>query len=146
MYISFGSTERKAELGDTVELQGQTQDVVECEESGVLMLNIDADEIKKGDLHFIKKLGLTISNPETDEPIALGVELKKKETVAEKVNRYFEEEEDDDDDDSFFSSSAGLFAGALSAGLGGFGGGFSGGGFGGFGGGGFSGGGATRGF
>lgn len=142
MYIKFGEVDRKADLGDTVELQGQSLDVVECDESGVLMLNIDADEIKKGDLHFIKKLGLTISNPETDEPIALGVELRKKETVADRVNSYFTEEEDDDDDDSFFSPSTGAFLGSLALGSRG---GFSGG-FGGFGGGGFSGGGASRGF
>ena len=142
MYIPFGDTARKADLGDTVELQGQTQDVVECEESGVLMLNIDADELKQGDLTFIKKLGLTISNPETEEPIALGVELRKKETVADRVNSYFEDDEDDDDDSSFFSPSTGAFLGSLALGsLGGFGGGF-----GGFGGGGFSGGGASRGF
>lgn len=144
MYIPFGGTGRKAELGDMVELQGQSQEVVECNETGVLMLNIDADETKPGDLRFIKSLGLTISNPETEEPIALGVELKKEETVSRKVSNYFDSDDDDDDDSGFFSS-AGLFAGALSAGLGGFSGGF-GGGFGGFSGGGFSGGGASRGF
>lgn len=143
MYIPFNDSTRKAELGDTVELQGQAQDVVECEESGVLMLNIDADELKQGDLAFIKKLGLTISNPETEEPIALEVELKKNKVLAAAVAAYLlssrKEEEEDEDDDSSFFSSAGSFLGSSS--LGGFGGGF-----GGFGGGGFGGGGASRGF
>lgn len=138
MYIPFGDASRKAELGDVVELQGQTQDVVECEESGVLMLNIDADELRQGDLKFIKQLGLTISNPETEEPIALEVELRKNRSVAAAVAAYLLSSNDDDDDDSSFFSSGG-FSGGSSFG------GFSGG-FGGFGGGGFSGGGASRGF
>lgn len=137
MYIPFGDTSRKAELGDMVELQSQSQEVVECEESGVLMLNIDADELKQGDLTFIKRLGLTISNPETEDPIALEVELAKKRTLAAALAGFLLSTSDDDDDSSFFSS--GGFSGGSS--FGGFGGGF-----GGFGGGGFSGGGASRGF
>lgn len=142
MYIEFGDTSRKAQLGDEIELQGQTQDVVECQESGVMMLNIDADELRPGDLRFIKALGLTISNPETEEPIALEVEVKRKSTLGSALAGYFvgralSRDDDEDDDSSFFSS--GSFRGSTS--FGGFGGGF-----GGFGGGGFSGGGATRGF
>jgi uncharacterized membrane protein YgcG len=131
------------ELGDKIELTNQTQEVVKCIESGVKMLNIDADQLMPGDLSFIKKLGLTISNPETDKPIALGVEYK---TFGRKLADWFEresDEEDNDDDDSFFShtpSSGGSIFGG-SSGFGGFGGGF-----GGFGGGSFGGGGMSRGF
>lgn len=147
MLIEFGDTSRKAELGDVVALNNQRQDVVQCQETGVLMLNIDADELKTGDLAFIKKLGLTISNPDTEKPVALGVDYKEN-SFGHAVNDYLtrEEEEDDDDDSDFFTGAA---IGALGAGLFGGGssfGGFSGGGFGGFSGGGFSGGGASASF
>jgi len=134
-----GIDKKLIELGDKIELTSQTQEVVECIKSGVKMLNIDADELKPGDLSFIKKLGLTISNPETTEAIALGVEHK---TFGRKLADWFEresDEEDNDDDTDFFSptpSSGGSFFGGSS----GFGG------FGGFGGGSFSGGGMNRGF
>jgi len=126
-------------LGDQIQLSNQTQEVVHCIRTGVKMLNIDADQLAPGDLTFIKKLGLTISNPETEEPVAIGVEYH---TVGRAIADFFEtsedeEEEEDDDDSSFFSG--GIFGGSSSGG--GFGGGF-----GGFGGGGFSGGGASGGF
>jgi uncharacterized membrane protein YgcG len=131
------------ELGDKIQLSSQVQEVVKCIKTGVKMLNIDADQLKPGDLNFIKKLGLTISNPETKEPIALGVEYK---SFGRKLADWFEresDEEDNDDDDDFFSStpssSGSIFGG--SSGFGGFGGGF-----GGFGGGSFGGGGMSRGF
>lgn len=130
----------KAELGDIVGLESQVQDVVKCQESGVLMLNIDADELKPGDLSFIKSLGLTISDPETLEPVALGVEVARK-SLGRRLSEWIDS--DDTDDSSFFSStpsrSGSVFGG--SSGFGGFGGGF-----GGFGGGSFGGGGASRGF
>lgn len=153
MKIEFGDTSVKAKLGDTVSLQSarlQNLEVVECQKTGVPMLNIDADQLRLGDLRFIKKLGLTISNPETTDPVALGVDYVK-ETFGEKLSSFFDddedEDEDDDDDSSFFSGVAagaavGGFLGSMSGG-GGFGGGSS---FGGFGGGSFNGGGASGSF
>lgn len=142
--IAFNDVSAKAELGDKVSLQKQVQEVVKCEVTGVPMLNIDADELYPGDLKFIKQLGLTISNPETDKPVALGVEYK---TFGRRLADWFESAAENDDDDSdFFDSSVstgGGFFGSRSSG--GFGGSF-GGGFGGFGGGSFGGGGASRGF
>ena len=139
--IGFGDYSEKAILGDTVELRHQSQEVVKCQETGVLMLNIDADQLDQGDLTFIKKLGLTISNPDTDKPVALGVDFTEN-SFGQKVKEFFDRE-DDEDDNGFFdnSSSSGFGFG----GMGSFGG-FGGGGFGGFGGGGFGGGGAGRGF
>lgn len=127
------------ELGDKIELSNQMQEVVKCKVSGVKMLNIDADQLKPGDLMFIKKLGLTISNPETDEPIALGVEHR---TFGRKLADWFETEtdEEDNDDDSDFFSSTPSSSGSIFGGSSGFGG------FGGFGGGSFSGGGASASF
>lgn len=138
--ITFGDTSKKAELGDIVALQNQTQEVVACEETGVLMLNIDANQLVRGDLTFIKSLGLTISNPDTDKPVALGVDYKE-DSFGNRVAAFLAgaaigsySSSDDDDDSSFFGSS------------GGFGGGSGFGGFGGFGGGSFGGGGASRSF
>lgn len=147
--IKFGDTSAKAELGDTVELQGQTQEVVKCQVSGVNMLNIDANQLKKGDLKFIKKLGLTISNPETTDPIALGVRVPGKKTFGEKLAEFFtpsedtsdESSDDDHDDDSGFFGGFGGFSGGESESSG-----SSFGGFGGFGGGSFGGAGASAGF
>lgn len=132
-------------LGDQVTLTDQTQEVVACQETGVKMLNIDADQLKKGDLAYIKKLGLTISNPDTDKPIALGVDYTP-DSFGHRLNSWLTgaaagvaaaaaTSSDDDDDSSFFSSS-GSFGGGSSFG----------GGFGGFGGGSFSGGGASSSF
>jgi len=138
--IENGDVSRKAELGDVVQLKNQEQEVVACEQTGVLMLNIDADQLAQGDLTFIKKLGLTISNPDTDRPIALGVDYTE-DSFGSRLASFFSSDDsdddeessssdDDDDDSSFFSS--GSFGGSSS--------------FGGFGGGGFSGGGASAGF
>ena len=123
--IIFGDTAHKAELGDKVHLQGQVQEVVKCQESGVLMLNIDANQLEQGDLGFIKLLGLTISNPETEEPIALGIEVKKR--FAKKLADWFEDENDTDDEPFFVSnpsrSSGWSFGGSsFGGGFGGFGG------------------------
>lgn len=129
------------QLGDKIHLTNQEQEVVVCQETGVKMLNIDANQLAKGDLTFIKKLGLTISNPDTDKPVALGVDYKD-DSFGNRVASFlagaavgsYSSRHDDDDDSSFFSSS------------GSFGGGSSFGGFGGFGGGSFSGGGASGSF
>lgn len=143
--ITFGDVSAKAALGDKVHLQSQVQEVVACQESGKLMINIDADEIEQGDFGFLKLLGLTISNPETEEPIALGVEIKKtnpKKTFGRRLSEWLENDDEQDnlDDEIFFQPSASRSSGNI------FGGSFGGGGFSGFGGGGFGGGGATRGF
>lgn len=133
----------KAAIGDQVSLQSPSNyhlDVVACQETGVPMLNIDADDLAPGDLGFIKALGLTISNPDTDKPVALGVDFKE-ESLGEKISKWFEDDDDDDDSGFFYTphrSSTPLFGGGS---FGGFGGGF-----GGFGGGSFGGGGASRGF
>ena len=140
-YPYLVAQETKPSLGDIIDLRNQINlEVVKCEETGVLMVNIDADQLAPGDLSFIKSLGLTISNPNTDKPVALGVDFEE-ETFGSKVKKWFDS--DDDDDSDFFSFPS--FGGGSS--FGGFsGGGFSGSSFGGFSGGGFSGGGASRGF
>lgn len=120
------------QLGDTVELGSTRHKVVKCQETGVLMINIDEHEIEKGDLAYLKSIGLTISNPNTKKPVALGVDFEDK-SFGQKISEWFES--DDDDDDWMWGGSTGGFLGG-----GGFGGSF-GGGFGGFGGGG-----AARGF
>lgn len=151
----------KPELGDMIALKNQTQEVVKCQETGVKMINIDANTLVKGDLPFLKKLGLTISNPDTEKPVALGADFVA-DTWGERINKWFaddeydpeaEEEKKDDDSDSFlFGATTGALLGGHSSWTpslsgGGFSGGLSnGGGFGGFGGGSFSGGGASRGF
>lgn len=130
----------EVKLGDKIHLTSQVQEIVKCQETGVLMLNIDADQLAVGDLAFIKKIGLTISNPDTDKPVALGVDFKE-DSWGHKIKKFFEAE-DDDNDSGFFSSSGSSFLG----------GGYSSGGgssfssFGGFGGGSFGGGGASRSF
>ncbi|MDD4988548.1 MAG: hypothetical protein PHS68_06615 [Candidatus Izemoplasmatales bacterium] len=137
----------KAEIGDLVSLRNMKDlKVVTCEKTGVLMLNIDADQLAPGDLTFIKRLGLTISNPDTDKPIALGVDYVEN-SWGHRVHEFLSKSRienpspsDDNDDSHFYGGpSGGLFGG----------GGFSspsGGGFGGFGGGAFGGMGASRGF
>lgn len=137
--------EDKAKLGDKIKLTNQEVDVVKCETGGcgALMVNIDAGQLRPGDLTTLKGKGVRISNPETDKPICLNDEYK---TLGRKVADWFESDDDDDDDSTFFRPSVG-------SGFGGFGGGsssggglFGGGSFGGFGGGSFGGGGASRSF
>lgn len=158
MRIEYKDTKATPELGDVVQLKNQEQTVVACEETKVKMLNIDANQLAPGDLKFIKAIGLTISNPDTDKPVALGVDYtpgswgerikdwfeKKKEVMASSSGD--DEDEDDDDDSSFFSTGSGALLGSSwghSSSGGWSSGSSSGGGFGGFGGGGFSGGGAS---
>jgi len=147
MLYKFGEKypDNKVILGDTVNLQGGNPiEVVKCQETGVLMLNIDADQIQPGDLSFIKSLGLTISNPDTEKPVALDVDYLE-DSWGHKISKWFESSSDDEDDDSSFFSGGGTGAFLGGVGSGGFGGSHSGG-FGGFGGGSFSGGGSSRGF
>ena len=124
-------------VGDKIVLANQTQDVVACQKTSVKMLNIDADDLAPGDLVYIKKLGLTISNPDTDKPVALGVDFKDG-SFGSRVKKWIDDKDGDDDSGFFYTpsrSSTPLFGGGS---FGGFGGGF-----GGFGGGSFSGGGAS---
>ena len=127
----------QANVVDIISLQKMEDlDVIKCEETDVPMLNIDLDQLQKGDLSFIKKLGLTISNPDTDRPVALGVDYVDN-SWGHKVSDFFssDTEDDDDNDDDFFSPGGG-FSGGDSFGVS----------FGGFGGGSFSGGGASGSF
>ena len=127
----------EVQIGDEITLTGQTKEVVACEQTGVKMLNIDADDLAPGDLVYIKKLGLTISNPDTDKPVALGVDFKDG-SFGSRVKKWIDDKDDDNDSGFFYTpsrSSTPLFGGGS---FGGFGGGF-----GGFGGGSFSGGGAS---
>lgn len=165
--ITFGDCDTKAELGDVVELRTQEQEVVKCQETGALMVNIDPDQLRPGDASFLKAIGLTISNPDTTDPVAISVDHLK-DTFGDKVAMWwasdnsddselfgdaasallagsildsvYESSDDDDDDDDFSSSRSST---SSFGGFGGFGGGSS---FGGFGGGSFSGGGASGGW
>ena len=127
--------------GDIIRLKNRELTVEACKQCGALMVNIDADELEKGDLTFLKSLGVRISNPETTKPICISCEYK---TFGRRVAEFFESSDDNDDDSSFFHPSSGGFLGGSS--YGGFGGFGSSGGFGGFGGGHFAGGGSSRGF
>lgn len=131
--------EDKAVKGEIITLQKQDVKVVECEDCGHLMVNIDADEIMEGDLKILKRKGVRLSNPETEEPICLNCEFVEKKSFGQKLSEWFESDDDDDDDSGFFSSTPSsptpIFGGST-----------FGGGFGGFGGGVFSGGGASRSF
>lgn len=136
--ITYKDTTEKARFGDLVYLKKSKYPVVRCMYTDMLMLNVDLSQLEQGDLAFIKKLGLTISNPDTKEPVALGAKTWK-----DRLSEWFDSD-DEDDDDFFFSStipssSSTLFGGASLGGI-------STGGFGGFGGGSFGGGGVTRGF
>lgn len=127
--------ETKHEVGDKIELLGQTVEVVKCIVTGRLMVNLDANQVRPGDIATLKREGLLLSHPDTTENVCILADWEAKE----KVRKYFEEDEDDDDSD-FFDTAGTLLS--LFGGLGS--GGFGGGGFGGFGGGGFGGGGAGR--
>jgi uncharacterized membrane protein YgcG len=127
-------------IGDKIQLANQEVEVVACEKCSKPMVNLDADNLSKGDLTTLKKAGVTVSNPETKENVCVHCEYQP--TIGHKIAQFFESKDDDDDDSHLFGSSGG-FLGGLSSG--GFGGGFSGG-FGGFGGGGFAGGGASASF
>ena len=130
--MSIFSSSTKAEVGDIINLQRQDVEVEECEKCGHLMVNIDEDELRQGDLIILKRKGVRISNPNTEDLICVDCEFTEPESFGSKVSSWFDD--DDDDDDSDFFSSPSTFGGRSS------------GGFGGFGGGGFSGGGAGRSF
>lgn len=131
--IKFGDTDFLAGVGDMVELQSQTLEVVECIVSEKKMLNIDASELKEGDLKFIKRLGLTISNPYTSLPVALGESVPDNDGhpfLSAVAGFLAADSLDGDDDSSFFSSSSSDDSSSSDSGFsfGGFGGGLFGGG------------------
>lgn len=128
-----------AEIGDKIQLKNQEVEVEKCDKCGRKMVNIDADQLASGDLSLLKKEGVSVSNPETEDPVCVSCEFTP--SLGHRIAKFFESGSDDDDDSGFFSGG-GFLGGASS---GGFSGGF-GGGFGGFGGGGFSGGGASGSF
>src|SRR3972149_3090810 len=117
----------KAQEGDTIELQKQDVEVIKCDDCGSLMVNIDADQVQEGDLKTLKRKGVRLSNPETEDHICLKCEVTKRKTLRESLSSWFDDE-DDDDDSSFFStpsiSSTPIFGGSkIGGGFGGFGGG-----------------------
>ena len=123
--ISFGDSSVKAEIGDVVSLQKlKDLEVVTCEKTDVLMLNIDASQIMPGDLTFIKKLGLTISNPDTEKLVALGVDYLD-ESWGHKINDFLSSSSDEDEDDESLFFEDEVFLGGF--GNEGFGGSFDGG-------------------
>lgn len=119
--------------GQTIYLQRQDVEVVGCEECGHDMVNLDANELMPGDLLILKRKGIRVSNPETDNQLCEHCEHKESD-----ISRWYDN--DDDDDNDFFTypstyrtptySSPSISIPS----------------FRGFGGGGFSGGGASRGF
>lgn len=131
----------KHSIGDKIKLQGQIAEVVECIVTGRLMVNLDEDEVRPGDLATLKREGVLISHPGTKRPVCI---LADWNPLDEARAWWGDEREDDDDDDDFFDSAGGFLGGYSTGGF--SSGGFSGGGFGGFGGGSFGGGGVTRGF
>jgi len=128
--MSIFSSSTKAKVGDIINLQRQDVKVEKCDECGHLMVNLDADELRQGDLIILKRKGVRISNPNTKDLICVDCEKEEPSSFMSKTSSWFDD--DDDDDDS------GFFGGGSSSSFGG--------GFGGFGGGGFSGGGAGRSF
>ena len=136
--MSLFSDSAKAEVGDIITLQRQDVEVEECDDCGNLMVNLDADELRPGDLVILKRKGVRVSNPETEDLICAECEFEKPESFGRKLSNWFED--DDDDDDSSFFHTTTTHSTPVFGGSSGFGG------FGGFGGGSFSGGGASRSF
>jgi hypothetical protein len=125
------------EVGDTIQLAEQEVEVIECEECGELMVNIDESQLKVGDLKLLKQEGVRVSNPNTEDDVCIDCEIEredKEHDFKRKVSSYYKSSDDDDSSFHHSSPSSGGFS---------FGGG---GGFGGFGGGSFSGGGASGGY
>ena len=128
----------RSQLGDMIQLKNQEVEVVQCEKCEALMVNIDQKQLALGDIDILKRAGVRLSNPETEDAICLHCEIDREEsehTFKRKLKSYMDEDDDSSSshhsDDSFFGG--GSFGGGL-------------GGFGGFGGGSFSGGGASGGW
>ncbi len=127
----------KIKLGDLIHLQKQDVTVVSCKECGRLMVNVDKKDVAEGDLVTLRRIGISLSNPETPDEYCLTCDPAPKTPFHEKLAEWFapvlatsnySSDDEDDDDSGFFSKGS------------------SGGGFGGFGGGSFGGGGASRSF
>ena len=114
--------------------QGATK-VVRCDECHHRMVNVDAKDMRPGDLVKLKAASVRISNPETDKEVCLECDPP---SWRQAFNDWYSAPvSDDDDDDSSFFSGGSFFGGSSSSG---------GSSFGGFGGGSFSGGGASGGW
>ena len=114
-------------LGDTIELQKQDVKVVACNNCGAHMVWLKMKDLQPGDLLTLKRLGIKLTNPHTEDQLCIDCEIKREQIEHEekrKVSSWFNTAPSHHDSDSGFS----------------FGGG------GGFGGGMFSGGGATGGW
>jgi uncharacterized membrane protein YgcG len=115
--------------GEKVLLKNQEVRVICCDRCGALMVNIDQKELALGDLDILKKAGLRISNPATNDPICIKCEIQREEeehTLKRKVNNYMDDDDTSSNDSHFFSGGS---SGSFGGGFGGFGGGmFSGGG------------------
>lgn len=137
--MNIFSKSKNAEAGDVITLQRQDVEVVECDECDHLMVNLDEDELRPGDLVILKRKGVRISNPHTTEEVCVDCEYDSGSNgrvgagLATALSSWFDDD-DDDDDSSFFSTPSHSSTPSF------------GGGFGGFGGGSFSGGGASRSF
>lgn len=127
--MSIFSDSINAIIGDRVALQRQDVEVEQCDGCGHSMVNLDADELRPGDLILLKRKGIWLSNPETEELTCAHCEFNEPNTFGRAISTWFEDD-NSDDDSSFFSR--GSFGGSS--------------GFGGFGGGSFGGGGAGRAF
>ncbi len=117
-------------VGESIKLQKQEATIEKCKECGKLMVNLDADQIARGDLAVLKGAGVRISNPETDKAVCVSCDYQ---TIGHKIARFFETDMESDDnhasDESFFTPSGGFLGGSSFGGFSGFGGGsFSGGG------------------
>lgn len=113
-----------------IQLTNQQVEVESCNNCNKLMVNLDADQLAKGDLTTLKRAAILVSNPDTDDTLCISCEYR---TFGRRIADFFES--DDDDDDSSFFGGGGFGDDSDS--------GSSFGGFGGFGGGSFSGGGAS---
>ena len=121
----------KSKAGDIITLQRQDGEVEKCDKCSKLMVNLDADELRPGDLVILKRKGVRISNPETEDLVCVKCEFEKPESFGHKLSSWFEDDDDDDDSGFFYTPvsttrSTPTFGG--SSGFGGFGGGLSGGG------------------
>lgn len=126
----------KSKYGNIITLQRQDVEVKQCEKCNQLMVNLDEDEVRSGDLVTLKRKGVRLSNPHTKEVLCINCELNKEDkSFMGKVANWFDDD-DDEDDTSLFVPRVPASTPSTSSGLS----------FGGFGGGGFSGGGASRGF
>lgn len=125
-------------VGDNIPLINQAPEIVSCDNCDHKMVNVDKDQLRQGDLATLKREGIRVSNPDTEENICANCELED----SDHPFHSWWDDKDDEDDSSYFTAPT--IASTYDNDSGGSSGGF--GGFGGFGGGSFSGGGASGGF